>query len=158
VSRPTRLPSFNYLGFAQYFLTFCVINRRRVFTNARVVDLALTKIRQCASDERFSLLAYCFMPDHLHLLVEGKHEEADLRHFVSRAKQHSAAAHALTIGERLWQQGYYERVLRRSEDARTVARYILANPVRAGLVRDPREYPYLGSDVWTVDELMNSLE
>jgi hypothetical protein len=48
-------------------------------------------------------------------------------------------------------------VLRTDEDTRAVARYILENPVRAGLVMHPSEYPHLGSDVWTLKELLGSL-
>ena len=55
-----------------------------------------------------------------------------------------------------WQEGSHEHVLRGDEDARHVARYIIENPVRAGLVTTPFQYPYLGSDVWTLGELIES--
>jgi putative transposase len=100
------------------------------------------------------MLAYCFMPDHVHLLVEGVDLQSDLRTFVGRAKQHSGADFALKHDRRLWQPGYYDRVLRQDGDARRVARYIVNNPVRAGLVVSPRDYPFVGSDVWTLDELL----
>ncbi len=96
------------------------------------------------------------MPDHAHLLVEGLTGGASLRRFVKMAKQRSGAAYALASGHPLWQKGYYERVLRHDEEAQHVARYIVANPVRAGLVRSPDEYPHLGSDIWTVAELIES--
>ena len=82
---------------------------------------------------------------------------SDLRGFAGRAKQHSGADFALKHGGPLWQPGYYDRVLRQNEDARWVARYIVNNPVRAGLVVSPRDYPFLGSDVWTMDELLESI-
>ena len=94
------------------------------------------------------------MPDHAHFLVEGESDQADFRRFVRHAKQHSGAAYALRYGQPLWQEGYYDRVLRRDTDARGVARYILWNPVRAGLCATPAEYPHLGSDVWSIEELM----
>ena len=94
------------------------------------------------------------MPDHVHLLVEGLAEWSDLRRFAKLAKQFTGAAHAREHQVPLWQEGYYERVLRRDTDAREVARYILWNPVRAGLAPDPGAYPYLGSDVWPVEELL----
>ena len=53
------------------------------------------------------------MPDHVHLLIEGVTESADFLRFVKLAKQRSGAAYALTSGERLWQKGYYDRVLRK---------------------------------------------
>ena len=60
--------------------------------------------------------------------------------------------------ERLWQDGYYERVLRQEEDAQAFARYIVNNPIRAGLVETPEDYPLIGSDTWTLAELLESVQ
>jgi putative transposase len=68
-------------------------------------------------------------------------------------KQRTGKAHARRAGSRLWQPGYHEQVLRDDEHLQAVVRYVLENPVRADLVRHPREYPHLGSDVWTLEEL-----
>ena len=57
----------------------------------------------------------------------------------------------------LWQAGYYDRVLRGSDDVKAFVLYIMANPVRAGLVASPAEYPHCGSDVWTMDELLDGV-
>ena len=122
-----------------------------------VVATALEQIRQTAVDQRFALLAYCLMPDHAHLLVEGLTDASDLREFAKLAKQRSGAQYAIQVGGRLWQEGYHDRVLRADEDAREVARYIIENPVRAGLVTTPFQYPHLGSDVWTLNELIDSV-
>ena len=118
----------------------------------------LAQFARTASQEHFSVLAYCLMPDHVHLLVEGKTEHANLRRFAKMSKQRSGAAHALTGGGKLWQDGYYDRVLRKDEDVKQIARYILENPVRARLVKDPAKYPYLGSDIWSLAELVDSCQ
>ena len=133
VSRPKRLDPDCYRGLAQYFLTFCVRGRRRVFSDGELVTQTLTQFRHAASAEDFAILAYCVMPDHVHLLVEGITESADLRRFAANAKQRPGGAYALRYGGPLWQEGFYDRVLRRSEDAKSVARYLLANPVRSGV-------------------------
>ena len=156
MTRPRRLESFSYIGLARYFLTFCTRNRRRVFFDEVIVSMTMLEFRQAANREEFAILAFCVMPDHSHLLVEGATDRSDLRRFVKSAKQQSGAAYALRRAEPLWQEGYYERVLRRDEDVRDIARYILWNPVRAGLVRTPVEYPYIGSDVWSIEELIES--
>jgi hypothetical protein len=49
-------------------------------------------------------------------------------------------------------------VLRGEEAATSVARYILENPVRAGLVEDIRAYPFSGSNVYTVDQLLEAIQ
>jgi putative transposase len=112
--------------------------------------------RRTARREGFVILAYCLMPDHVHLLVEGTTPVADLRRFVTRTKQSSGQVYARTNDARLWDEGYHDRVLRKETDVREVARYIVWNPVRAGLSQTPADYPYLGSDVLSVEELVRS--
>jgi putative transposase len=157
MSRPHRLKGFSYIGPAQYFLTFCTYDRRATFIEQSVFDATLGRFRTVAASESFAILAYCFMPDHVHLLVEGLTESSDLRKLAKLMKQQSGAAHALRAGMRLWQEGYYDRVLRKEEEVKDVAGSILNNPVRAGLVNAPAEYGYLGSDVWRLEELLDSV-
>lgn len=158
MSRPRRLEGVSYTGPARYFLTFCVHARAPAFADPAVVEQALLQIRRVASRRRFAILAYCFMPDHLHLLVEGTDDSSRLTEFARLARQASGFAYKQATGRRLWQDGDYERVLRQSDEARQVAAYILANPSRAGLVRTPAEYPFLGSDVWSLDKLLDSVQ
>ena len=88
------------------------------------------------------------MPDHAHLLVEGREAQSDLRRFVKMAKQRSGGVYSRRFHRRLWQEGYFERVLRDPDDACLIARYIVMNPVRAGLVASPCDYPYVGTTLW----------
>jgi len=60
------------------------------------------------------------------------------------------------FGTRLWQRYGFERVVRDSEQTFVVARYILENPVRAGLAGAIEEYPFVGSFVYTLPELIAS--
>jgi hypothetical protein len=54
--------------------------------------------------------------------------------------------------------GYFDRVLRREEATLAVVRYVLLNPVRAGLCVEPSEYPLLGSSQYAVSELAAASE
>ncbi|MNW20243.1 hypothetical protein D3C71_2205540 [compost metagenome] len=47
----------------------------------------------------------------------------------------------------LWQKGFHDRALRREEDLLKVARYVVANPLRAGLVEKLGDYP-LWDAIW----------
>ena len=116
------------------------------------------QFRKTSNLEAFEILAYCLMPDHGHFLVEGLEERSDFKRFCKLAKQRSGCAHARLRRGPLWQEGYHERVLRESEDVRALARYLLNNPVRAGLAMSPIDYPYLGSDRWSVTELIDALQ
>ena len=107
------------------------------------------KIQRTADEDEFALMAYCFMPDHLHLAVEGRSPASDLRRFVKVAKQRVAymARTEFRIAC-IWQDGYYERVLRTLESMDTLIRYILDNPVRAGLVERAQDFPHSGTMYW----------
>jgi REP-associated tyrosine transposase len=157
VSRPRRIDGFSYRGPNRYFLTCCTRTRIRAFVHADVVSETTEEIRRTCRDELFELLAYCFMPDHLHLLVAGSSDSSDLRRFVKISKQRSGALYALKHGGPLWQEGYHDRVLRAEDDTKVIARYILANPVRAGLVDNPSDYAFSGSDRWTIEELLEGV-
>ncbi len=107
----------------------------------------LAELNSLSKRHGFSVLAYCFMPDHVHLLVTGA-DDADLPRFVKDFKQRTGYAYRRTNAEALWQKSYYDHVVRAEEDLREVARYIVGNPVRAALAATPADYPYSGSFVW----------
>jgi hypothetical protein len=72
-------------------------------------------------------------------------------------KQQSSFVWMQKHQQQLWQRGYFDRVLREEDDTRTVARYLLDNPVRAGIVAEPRSYPFLGSMVMDLSDLLESV-
>ena len=141
----------------RYFLTFCARDRLPVFRDAQIVEQTLMQFRRTSTIACFVILAYCLMPDHAHLLVEGFHSDSDFKRFAKMAKQRSGGVYARSRHARLWQEGYYERVLREDDDARDLARYIVNNPVRAGLVESPADYPFVGSDAWSLAEMLESV-
>ena len=139
-----RIPGFDYRGVRRYSLTICTYARGRVFNHKYIVQSVLGEIERVAEAEQFRVLAYCFMPDHLHLLVEGESDTADLQRFVKRWKQTTGFEYAKERGCRLWQVGFFDHVLRFDEDTERHALYILGNPIRAGLTKTIGEYPFAG--------------
>ena len=146
-----RLP---YLGKHHYFLTFCTNQRSAVFVEEACVALVRTQILRAACEERFEMTAYCFMPDHAHLIIGGRDESSDARNFIKLAKQHSGYYFKQQHGVQLWQRYGYERVIRDDAEIALTIGYILNNPVCAGLVGHPADYPYIGSERYTVEELL----
>jgi putative transposase len=133
-----RLPGFNYVGRWRYFITCATYERAQSFKVDAMTLLVREALLRTAADYDFAIRAYCFMPDHLHLLVEGTTGRANLRLFMSAFRGRSARV----AGVRLWQRGYYERVLRQHEPSERVIAYIIGNPVRARLVSNPSAFPY----------------
>jgi putative transposase len=163
-----RLDPSRYLGRNIYFLTFCCEGRARVFGNADRALWIVEMIRKEAVDrieaqprkeaahlkvaptkentkDEFLVHAYCAMPDHVHVVVEGASDGSDVGRFVKAFKQVTAFYYKQETGERLWQKKYYDHILRGSDSLDAVMWYVWLNPVRAGLCEDARSYAYSGS-------------
>jgi putative transposase len=157
-SRPRRLHGVSYTGLQRYFITTCTAFRRPIFDDRLIATDIVSKILRTAAPFRFAVLAYCAMPDHVHLLLVAEHNDADLTRFVKHAKQVTGFAYRQTTGDPLWQPGYHERVLRDDEGTLAVAKYILENPVRARLAKTVGEWPHAGSGVYSWPELLTAWE
>lgn len=131
-----------------YLVTFTTALRTPLFLHhevARSACRAMTAPRLWYSSR---LLAWVLMPDHWHGLVElGAWD--DLSIIVQKLKSNSArqirAEHPDVRA--VWEKGFHDRAVRSDEAIQPAARYIVANPLRAGLVRHVGEYPYWNS-VW----------
>lgn len=151
-ARPRRLPrrksprlrDFDYPASSGYSVTICTRNRAAHFRDERAGREVAQCLEEQARETGYRLVAYCIMPDHIHILTgPGDRETAPpLPRFIQRFK--SAATHRLWklgITGVVWQSSYYGHVLRRDEDLGRVAEYILGNPVRKGLVAVAKAYP-----------------
>ena len=121
------------------------------------MDIFVSQLLQSAYDERMAVIAYCFMPDHVHLLVEGTDAESRFLEFIRIFKQRSSFHWKKAFGLELWQRSYFDRVLRSHESTIDVARYVLANPLRAGMVDAVEDYPFLGSMTMSLRDLLYSV-
>ena len=139
-NRPRRLTGVAYVGCQRYFLTICTAFRARRFEEDGVVGGVHGQLQQSAVQFAMEITAYCYMPDHLHVLLTATSEQADLCEFVRRFKQVSGFNYKKSTGAALWQPGYHERILRDDEVTEAVIRYILENPIRAGLTQCLGEY------------------
>ena len=90
------------------------------------------------------------------LLLASTAEHSDLPHLVATWKQATGYQWSRTGRGKLWQRGYWERVLRDDEPELSVARYIIENPVRAGLVSEASAYPLTGPTVCSVGEIVQA--
>ena len=138
-----RLKDFPYAGPFAYHLTFVTRGRLPLFQPGEAVQSCLESLRTACERHGFDTLAYCFMPDHLHLLLAGR-EGSSLRDFVRHFKQLSGYKFKRKRAASLWQISYYDHVVRRDEDVRQIAAYIWDNPVRAGMVESRLEYAFSG--------------
>jgi REP element-mobilizing transposase RayT len=137
------MPAFDYRGSFPTHITTVTRLREPLFRDDRLARICVDAIHEATHKFEAMVWAYCVMPDHVHLLAsmpEGVSLEAFVKHF----KQLAGFRLKAQTGQHAWQISYHDRVLRREEAIPDVARYIWANPVRAGLVKDARDYPYAG--------------
>ena len=125
--------------------------RRAVFADAAFGLECVRLLKRSCADARARVHAYCLMPDHVHLLI-GVGDREGLARIVGGWKSLCYQARRRRgCAERFWQRSFYDHALRRDEDLRVVGRYVLENPVRAGLVREVRDYALSGSFEFDVE-------
>ena len=101
------------------------------------------------------MIAYCVMPDHVHLLLQARADDADLRAAIHDFKRRTGFAWKRRKGQCLWQEGFHDYVLRDEDSLAGLVRYVVNNPIRARLVEDVTKYPYVGSSRYQIEELVD---
>lgn len=149
-----RLTPPNYLGRQTYFVTICCDRRAKHLRERTTAQPVLSLLLECAAGCSFRLHAFCVMPDHIHILAEGMHDQCDLREFVRLFKQRTGFAFRKLRGSALWEMSYHDHILRSADPIEDVACYIWWNPVRQKLCAHPGEFPYSGSQ--TIDWIRHS--
>ncbi|MBK9326291.1 MAG: transposase [Hydrogenophilales bacterium] len=132
----------------EYLITVVTHERCRYFENLKAARALIAVMRALESEGVLHWLAWVVMPDHLHGLV-SLGETADLSNAMNTLKGRSARAINRLLGRvgAFWQEGFHDHALRREEDRLHIARYIVANPLHAGLVEHVGDYPHWDS-VW----------
>ena len=94
------------------------------------------------------------MPDHLHLILLGTKDSADLWEAVVRFKQKTGFHLKKRCDQFQWQKDFYDHIIRQNENLITQIKYILDNPVRKGLVDNWNDYPLKGSVGVKLEEVL----
>ena len=131
-----------------YAITIVCHRRERRFLSWETAAAVVSKLHDQSLWLGSSVHCWVLMPDHMHLLVELGHAE-NLSSLVRRVKCVTANVANRIDGrsEAVWMRGFHDRALRSEKGVVTAARYIIANPVRAGLVEDVGRYPFWDA-VW----------
>jgi REP element-mobilizing transposase RayT len=124
-----------------------VLNREPLFGNFKNGRLVVDAFRTAEREGFATSLAWVVMPDHFHWLIEL--QNIQLSTLMARTKSRIAVTVNRSIRRQgpVWQHGYHDRAIRKEEDLQAVARYIVANPLRAGLVGRVGDYP-LWDAIW----------
>ena len=131
-----------------YLLTTVVHGRFPLFNDFWQARLAIQALRDCDDTGCSHTLAFVLMPDHLHWLVQL--QSGTLGSLMRRFKSRSAAAINQardSKGSTIWQPGFHDHAIRDGQDIRQIARYVISNPVRGGLVERVGDYTHWNA-VW----------
>jgi REP element-mobilizing transposase RayT len=129
-----------------YFVTFNTLHRRPLLARQEILDRFLEYAHKNEQMGR-AIGRFVIMPDHIHLFVRIGHESR-LSDFIRLLKQ--ALTKALRnpgVEGTVWQPGFFDRLLRYSESYYEKWNYVRENPVRAGLVMNPDDWPWQGEVV-----------
>ncbi len=132
-----------------YLATAVAYERRPLFLDIKAGRIIVKRMMHSDRVKDTESWAFVVMPDHIHWLLVLAGDKS-LSTVVGAVKRHSARQINKIdrcLGRQVWQRGFYDHALRRDEDVMRVARYILANPLRAGLVNRIGDYP-LWDAVW----------
>ena len=125
-----------------YHVSTATAGRQPVFSNAAAAQVVVDALRFLRR-ERAYVLAYAVMPDHIHVLLVPRAPQTvsslmqSLKGFTSRAINAQLGRHGA-----LWQESFYDRVIRGDQHLMEAIEYVHGNPVAAGLAQRPEDYPF----------------
>ncbi len=135
-----------------YLITFCTADREALFADPECARAFILSLHSRLLLKQSRLLCWVLMPDHWHGLVELGQADT-LSTLIGRIK--GATANAINAHRKargcVWSDGFHDHALRTEQDLLGVARYIVLNPVRAGLVQRVGEYPFWDA-IWLDEE------
>lgn len=142
----SRLRRLNWLFADQpvYFLTACTAERKEILAHTELHRAFVIFARQAQCYGTWTG-RYVIMPNHLHLFAAFSTRGPSLSQWMKSLKNSlSKSLRARGVTAPHWQKGFFDHILRSKESYAEKWEYVRLNPVRAGLVRSPEEWPYQG--------------
>ena len=137
-----KLKHINLEGYA-YFVTTNVYHRQKLFSNSKIADIVLAALFFLREKGYYRLYSFVIMPEHLHLIIlpQNKKTVSQIMHSL---KSYTAKKINSLLGRdgKIWQDGFYERIIRSENDLSEKANYIENNPLRKKLVEESEKYFY----------------
>ena len=127
-----------------YLVTAVTHQRQPIFTDFHCARIVINTIRAMEQIYEIESLSFVVMPDHLHWMF-SLGNKIPLSQVVAKVKRRSAYRineYKNRTGSSAWQKGFHDYALRKEDEIKVVARYIVANPLRAGLVNKIGNYPF----------------
>jgi putative transposase len=154
-----------------YFLTLVTYKRRNIFYSSQARQLLLDSINHVKEIHPFYLMAYCILPNHIHLLWQMQEDDSNYSTKIAEIKKLFSKWYTNEFGSLrmvnpstakrgesgLWQRRFWEHYIRDEVDLHRHIDYIHFNPVHHGLVARVKDWPsssffnYVQSGVYELD-------
>jgi len=132
-----------YIPGTAVFITQVVQDRQPVFRDSQMVELLRSTLRTVKAYHHFTMLAYVFLPDHFHILIQptGESNFSQIMHslkpnFTKQYKRLTGMEESESL--KFWQKRFWDHIIRDEHDLENHLHYIHFNPVKHGLIVDPR--------------------
>ena len=131
-----------------YCVTTIVNKRKQLFNDLQIARTVIKEMKMLHDSGYVESLTWVLMPDHLHWLLSLGNKDS-LSTIVKLLKARSAISinKILKRSGSVWQKSFHDHALRKESNIKDFARYIVANPVRAGIVKSIWHYPFWDS-IW----------
>ena len=152
-----RLSREYYKGTSSIAITMCIKDRVSIFANPKVVEVFVGFLKEITEKYPCKIPVYCFMPDHLHIMITGTDDAVDLLKVLTGFKQQTGFWFSKNKTGARWQKDFFGHVIKKDESLPRNIKYILDNPVRKGIVTDWQEYPYKGAIGYNLEDILTGL-
>ncbi len=128
---------------AYYFLTLSTIDRKPLLANEKVAAVIFQAFDWLETNKWCKWFCLIVMPNHIHAVIQLGDNQS-LSRLVQTLKSFTARQVNSNSGRSgpFWQAAYHEHAIRQDESLNAIIRYCYENPVRSGLVKAAKDYPY----------------
>ena len=154
------IPYRGQTGFSTYFITFNIWQKRRLLQSDRSALLFIEILYKFRSESRYLVHEFVVMPNHVHALLTPLRPNTLERcvGLIKGAFSFQYSRISRYPGE-TWQPSFVDRRVRDSQEYQRFQTYIQQNPVKAGLVATPEEFPHgSASGNYELDEIPQGLK
>jgi putative transposase len=133
-----------------FFVTACTFRRRPILTQTAAADVLIDEWNCARVRHGWAIGSYVIMPDHVHFFCAPERDAKALPDFMREWKSwtsrriNAVLPRPATAATTVWQHGLFDHLLRSDESYQEKWDYVRNNPVRAGLVKSPDDWPYFG--------------
>ena len=129
-----------------YFVTTCTYQRKAILAREEVAKILIREWSSARKRHGWAIGRYVIMPDHVHFFCAPELDAKPLPVFIGFWKEWTSKGikQALGLTSPVWQEEFFDHVLRSSESYSEKWNYVRSNPVRHGFVADADDWPWQG--------------